>query len=255
MIIKSKTTISTHLAELKSRLLKSSISVIICSIIAFYYSDNVLEILVAPLMAHFPDKHFIFTGISDMFFITVHVAICSGLLISMPYILWQLYAFLKPGLYDKEKSILVPFLIASPTLFLFGALFAFYFILPMAWKFLLSFEINDLQSNNSIYFQPRINEYLSTVFSLLIVFGTAFQLPLIINALILFEIISTDFLITKRRLAILVIFCISALITPPDALSQIALAIPLILLYELSIISGKKLEKLKQSSSGGLKDA
>ena len=255
MIEQSSETLNSHLSELKFRIIKSLIVLAFFSIIAFYNCDRILDFLTQPLTLSAPGKSFIFTGITDMFYITVNISILTGLVVAIPYIIWQLYSFLKPGLYSKEKVILLPFLIASPLLFLIGALFAFYLILPVAWNFLLSFELNNLHGDNSIYFQPRINEYIGTVFSLLFAFGLAFQLPLILNALILFGIVGTEFLRKKRRIAILLIFCIAAVVTPPDAVSQIALAIPLILLYELSIISGKKLEILKQSTSGDLKDA
>lgn len=251
----SKQPLSSHLSELKFRILKSLVAVALFSMISFYNGDQILAILIKPLIAAAPKKSFIFTGITDMLYIKVNLSIFAGLIASIPYIIWQLYAFLKPGLYEKEKAVLIPFLVASPILFTVGALFAFYLILPLAWNFLLSFELSDLHNQHSIYFQPRINEYLSTVFSLLFGFGLAFQLPLILNGLILLGIVGTDLLIRKRRIAILVIFCVAAILTPPDAVSQIALAIPLILLYELSIITGKKLEILKQRTSGDLKDA
>jgi len=248
-------TLHFHLSELKFRIIKCLVVVAIFAIIAFYNFDTIITILIRPLIEIAPKKNFIFTGITDMFFLSVNISMITGFAISIPYILWQVYAFLKPGLHEKEKMFIIPFLIASPTLFLLGAFFAFYIILPLAWNFLLSFELSSIYNNNSISFQPRINEYISAISSILIAFGTAFQLPLILNILILLGIINTKLLIEKRRIAILLIFCIAAIVTPPDAMSQIALAIPLILLYELSIITGKKIEILKPDTSGDLQDA
>ena len=240
---------TTHLNELKKRVIFSLIAFLLGSIFCFFLAKQLFQFLIYPLTRLDADKHLIFTGLTEMFNVYLEIAVYGGFVLALPFILYQLYQFLAPGLYNNEKRILLPYLVASPILFILGSLLAYFLITPLAWKFFLSFEIPSFSGQTPITLEPRVSEYLSLVISLIMAFGLAFQLPLLITLLVLMGVIKTSSLIKKRRIAIMVIFIIAAIITPPDAISQIALAIPLILLYELSILVSKKLESDNDSTA------
>jgi sec-independent protein translocase protein TatC len=241
-MIKAIEDYASHLIELKGRMIKSIFAIFITSGFSFYFAKEIFQFLIDPLRKAHLDKPLIYTGLSDMFFVYIKIAIYGGISLALPIILFQIYSFLAPGLYKGEKRILIPYFIASPVLFILGAMMAYFLIMPLAWKFFLSFEITASEGFSAIVFEPRVNEYLSIVISLIMAFGITFQLPLVLTLLVLLGIISSDSLIKKRRIAVVAIFVLAAIITPPDAISQIALAIPLILLYELSVLVSKKIE-------------
>ena len=161
------------------------------------------------------------------------------------FFIWQLYLFIAPGLYKKEKTIIIPYLISSPLLFIIGVSIVYYYIFPLAWSFFVSFESdgNNAAGTLSIEFMPSVAEYLELVVQLMLAFGLAFQLPIILTLLAHANIITARSLAKKRRLAIVMIFIVAAILTPPDVLSQVGLAIPMLLLYELSIIACKWVQK------------
>ncbi len=176
----------------------------------------------------------IYTGMSEAFFTYLKLSIWSAFLIIIPVIAYNIYAFISPGLMKHEKAIILPTFIVAPILFYLGGFFVFYAVMPRAWIFFLSFE--DTTTSLPIVLEARISEYLSIVMQLVTAFGLAFELPVIMLILCVLDLISSNSLKSKRRFAVVIIFIISAILTPPDVLSQIALAIPLILLYEVSII-------------------
>ncbi|MCV3769745.1 MAG: twin-arginine translocase subunit TatC, partial [Wolbachia pipientis] len=167
----------------------------------------------------------------------------SALLFSFPVFAWKFYMFLAPGLYKRERAVLLPYLIATPVLFIMGAAVVYYYIFPLAWKFFITFENSSKLFGIPIEFMPSVSEYLDLVLQFMFAFGTAFQIPVILTLMVRVRLITTQSLSSKRRIAIVVIFIIAAVLTPPDVLSQIGLAVPMLILYELSILVCKYIEK------------
>ena len=231
-----KYTFKEHFLELKKRFL-IVITFFICAFICcYYFSDNIYGFILKHLakVAGVNERKVIYTGMAEAFFTYLKLSFWSAFLIIIPIISHQLYAFLSPGLLKDEKAIILPTLIAAPLLFYLGGSFVFYLVIPNAWQFFLSFE--DHNSLLPIVLEARISEYLSIVMQLITAFGIAFELPVLMLILSVLKLIPAQGLRNKRRFAIVIIFIIAAILTPPDVLSQIALAIPLIVLYEISII-------------------
>jgi sec-independent protein translocase protein TatC len=235
--------LSEHFAELKTRLI--IVSCFFCAAFCFFYykSEGIYLILVKPLSDIIGNegRRIIYTGLAEAFFTYLKIAAFASFIAIIPVISWQIYRFIAPGLYKNEKRIALAILGLSPILFAIGGLFVFYLVIPKAWQFFLSFELKD--SLVPLVLEARISEYLSLVLQLVIAFGLAFQLPIIFAILTLMGLLSSAFLQRKRRLAIVINFIIAGIITPPDVLSQIALALPMVLLYEISIVSCRFLEK------------
>ncbi len=234
-------TLKTHFIELKSRFLKTAVFFFMCFTISYYFKEQIYLYLVSPL-----ERKIIYTGLTEAFFTYIKITAFIAFILTIPMIALQTYCFISPGLYKKEREIALVILSCAPLLFLAGGGFVFYFVIPKAWHFFLSFELSD--SISPLVLEPRISEYLNLVIELIIAFGLAFQIPIIFAILALMKIVTADFLSRKRRPAIVIIFIIAGIITPPDALSQIALAIPMLLLYEISIVSCKFLENRGQNA-------
>lgn len=233
-----------HFIELRSRL-----SIIFCCfcilfLICYYYSADIYKYLLKPLSnaSSINSRSIIYTGLPEAFFAYLKLSAFGATILVFPIILIQIYLFLAPGLYKQEKKIVIVMLTLSPLLFLIGGALAFYILMPKALLFFLSFE--DRSTITPIILQAKISEYLSLVIHLILAFGISFQLPIIIVILKMMNIINIGSLKAKRRLAIVINFIIAGILTPPDVLSQIGLAIPLLLLYELSIILCKLFENL-----------
>ncbi len=233
-----------HLRELKKRLSYCVFAFIFACFISYFFSDKIYSFLLKPLAdaTDGENRRIIYTGLAEAFLTYLKLSIFSGLIISFPIIIYQIYAFIAPGLYKYEKPYFVSFLLASPILFLLGAILVYYFLLPIAWQFFLSFE-NDNIANLPIQLEARISEYLSLVTSLITAFGLAFQLPVIILILVKLGVISAEVLIKSRKYMIVILLLISAILTPPDVISQLAMFFPLYLLYEISIIIANKIAK------------
>lgn len=232
-----KVSLKAHLAELKKRILYSLSFFLVIFLIAYFYAQDLYFFLLNPLVKQWisPDKHMIYTNLAEIFFSYINLAYYFSLFITIPFMLCQLYVFIAPGLYKNEKKLLIPILVLSPILFIFGAIFVYYVIFPLAWNFFLNFEHNAI-GNIPIKLEAKVAEYLNLCLKMIIAFGTAFQMPIILVLLAKIGFISASSLRKKRRFAIVLIFIISAILTPPDVLSQIGLAIPMLILYELSII-------------------
>ena len=155
----------------------------------------------------------------------------------------QIWKFIAPGLYKHEKHAILPYLILTPVLFFLGGMLVYYLIMPLAIKFFLSFESTGLSTNLPIQLEAKVNEYLSLVMKLIFAFGISFQLPILLNLLARVGIVNSNYLKTRRRYVIVIIFALAAILTPPDPITQVGLAIPLLLLYELSILTVKFIEK------------
>lgn len=229
----------THLAELRTRLLWSLAVWLGASLLCYTFAAQIYDFLVHPLaqaMDGIGPRRLIYTNLTEAFFTYIKVALSAGLFLAFPFLLWQVWAFIAPGLYKKERAAFVPFLIATPVLFLIGAAFVYYLVMPAAWHFFLSFETTGMQTALPIQLEAKVNEYLDLVLTLIFAFGLCFELPVLLALLARAGLITVETLRNGRRYAIVLIFAVAAVLTPPDILSQILLAVPLMALYEISIL-------------------
>ncbi len=246
-----------HLIELRQRLLWSALSIIILFLFFYYFSENIYGFLVQPLadiMAETGrDRRLIFTAMHEAFFTYIKVAFFAAIFVAFPFIAMQIWMFIAPGLYKHEKSAFLPFLIATPILFFMGGALVYYYILPVAWKFFLSFESAGGAGAMPIQLEAKVNEYLSLVMRLIFAFGICFELPVVMSLLGKVGLATSKGMKEKRKYAIVMAFVAAAVLTPPDPISQIGLALPTILLYEISIICVRMIEK-KRGDVGGEDD-
>jgi len=230
-----------HLMELRQRLLWSVGAFFISFVICYYFSQQIYGFLAQPLANVLAeqgggDRRMIFTALYEAFFTYLKVAFFGAVFFSFPIWATQLWLFIAPGLYRSEKRTITPFLVASPFLFLAGAALAYYFIFPMAWHFFISFETPAGAGTVPIQLEAKVSEYLSLVMHMILAFGIAFQMPVLLVLLCKVGILDVQKLRKGRRYAIVGMFVTAAIITPPDVISQVGLAVPLILLYEISIL-------------------
>ena len=238
---------TSHFVELRSRLLKSIIFILFIFIISYIFAEQIYNFLVDPYAKAVKDdqisRRLIFTALHETFITYLKVAFFSAIFIGSPVLLIQIYKFIAPGLYKNEKQALLPYLIFTPILFLFGGLLVYYLIMPLAIKFFLSFESIGSNTSLPIQLEAKVNEYLSLIMRLIFAFGISFQLPILLNLLAKIGVVNSKYLKKTRRYVIVIIFTVAAILTPPDPITQIGLAIPLLLLYELSIFTVKFTEK------------
>ncbi len=247
-IEKSRAPLMYHLEEFRARLWKACCALILGFCISYYFSDYIYAFLVQPLANSYTDpssRRLIYTGLAEAFITYVHLSLFAGFFLAFPVIAYQFYMFLAPGMYKTERSVIKPYLIISPVLFFLGAALAYYYIFPLAWKFFLSFESHN-PKGLPIQLEARVSEYLSLVMQVIIAFGLTFQLPVVLTLLARVGLVTAAKLARGRKYALLVIVIVAAFLTPPDMLSQIGLSIPLYLLYELSIIACRYIEKRKK---------
>lgn len=232
-----------HFNELRTRMMWCLALFLMNFILCYFFAETIYNFLLQPLLNanNGENKKIIYTGLTEAFFTYLKLAYYGSLCLTIPIIFINIYQFLAPGLYKKEKKLVAPLMVASPVLFVLGMALVYYLIMPMAWQFFLSFE--NKETIIPIALEARISEYLSLIVHLMLAFGLAFQLPIILILLVKFNILTVESLRKKRRLAVVIIFAIAAIITPPDVISQIGLAIPLILLYEVSIFASRALTK------------
>tara|TARA_B110000438_G_C15812588_1_gene650323 strand:- start:1188 stop:1967 length:780 start_codon:yes stop_codon:yes gene_type:complete len=247
-----QTTFIDHLTELRSRLIKSFVFLLIFFIICYIFSENIYSFLVQPYAEAVKDdqlnRRLIFTALQETFLTYLKVAFFAAMFISSPIILTQLWKFIAPGLYKSEKRALLPYLIATPTLFLLGGMLVYYLVMPLAIKFFLSFETSAGVNSLPIQLEAKVNEYLSLIMRLILAFGISFQLPVLLSLLAKVGFVDSDYLKSRRKYVIIIIFIVAAILTPPDPITQIGLGIPLLILYELSILSVKIIEKKKKDA-------
>ena len=241
-----------HLTELRSRLIKSIFYLSIFFIISYIFSENIYNFLVSPYAEAVKNddvsRRMIFTALHETFIVYLKVAFFASLFISSPLILIQIWKFVAPGLYKNEKKALLPYLVATPLLFLLGGWLVYYLIMPLAIKFFLTFETSAQFGHLPIQLEAKVNEYLSLIMRLIFAFGLSFQLPVLLSLLARVGFIDSQYLKKRRKYVIVIIFAVAAILTPPDPITQIGLGIPLLILYELSILSVKIIEKKKKDA-------
>lgn len=247
-------TLPEHLIDFRRRVLFSLLAVLAGFIVAYIFAPDIYGFLVRPLAeaSNGEARRLIYTGLAEAFITYIKLAFWAGSILALPVIATQIWMFVAPGLYRHERRVFLPFLIASPLLFLAGAAMAYYLVFPLAWKFFLGFELPASSSGLPIQLEARVSEYLSLSMGIIFAFGLAFQLPIALVLLTYAGLLSAARLSGFRRYAIVLIFAVAAVITPPDVISQISLAIPMVVLYEVSIFAAKLIERNKRE---GIHDA
>ena len=231
---------TAHLEELRSRLITCAVAVGVGFLLSYGFKKQLFDILVAPLArAMQAGDTLIYTNLPEAFFTFLKVSLLSGLMVASPVIIYQFWMFVAPGLYDREKKLLVPIILLSSFFFVGGSLFGYFIVFPWGFKFFLGF------ASETIRPLPSMKEYLSFSSKLLLAFGLVFELPLVITFLAKLGIVSVEFLKKNRKYALLLFFAGAAILTPPDVVTQVMMAMPLMLLYEVSIIGARIFGKKK----------
>ena len=238
-----KKPLMSHLVELRKRLITSAVVVGVCFAVTYAFSEKLFEILAYPLKANLPEgDRLIYTNLPEMFFVYIKTGLVAAVLLAAPFIFYQVWVFVAPGLYRKEKRYLLPFVFFSTLLFVGGALFGYFIVFPFGFRFFLGF------SNEYIQALPSVKQYFSLSIKLLLGFGIIFELPVVAFFLSRIGILTADLMRRQRKYAILLIFVVAAILTPPDVITQLMMAGPLVLLYEVSVIIVKVTGKKKKVS-------
>ena len=225
---------TAHLEELRRRLITCFIAVGVGFVLSYGFKEELFKILLIPLLSVMKaGEELIFTGLPEAFFTYLKVAFLSGLIIASPVLIYQFWMFVAPGLYKKERHTLIPIIILSSLFLIGGSMFGYFIVFPLGFKFFLGF------SNETIHARLSIKEYLGLASKLLLAFGIVFELPIVITFLARLGIVSVDFLKKNRKYALLLFFVGAALLTPPDVVTQVMMALPLMVLYEISIIGAR----------------
>lgn len=242
-----------HLVELRQRLLRSAVALLAAFLVCFFFAEEIFAFLQQPLADILREsgtdervRRMIFTNLTEVFFTYVKVAFFAGAFFACPIFLTQIWKFVAPGLYKTEKNAFLPYLAATPALFFIGGSLVYYVIFPLASRFFLSFETPGGPDALPIELEARVGEYLSLMMKLIFAFGLCFQLPVIMTLLARVGLATSKGMAEKRKYAIVGVFIVAAVFTPPDPISQISLALPIILLYEISIYMAKWVERKRE---------
>lgn len=244
--------LTMHLVELRRRLLWSFVALALAMGLCFLYVKPIYGFLVAPLadaMGPESTNRLIYTGLTEAFFTYMKVAFFAGFFVTFPFIAMQFWRFAAPGLYARERRAFLPFLMATPVLFAAGGAFVYYIVMPMAWRFFLGFQSTGAETALPIQLEARVGEYLDLIMVLVIAFGMCFQMPVVFALLGRAGILTAAALRRARRYAIVAIFVVAAVITPPDILSQFLLAVPMMVLYEISILLVAGMERKRRDAA------
>ncbi|MCD6270004.1 MAG: twin-arginine translocase subunit TatC [Deltaproteobacteria bacterium] len=238
--------LTDHLEELRRRLIVVSVAIAVSTLGSYYFSEDLFRILMAPLLVAMPsDGGLIFTGLTETFFTYLKISLLAGFFIASPVVIFQIWRFSAPGLYAREKRYVFPFVFSATLFFVGGALFGYFVVFPFGFKFFMGFATDFIRP------MPSVKEYFSFAVRMLFAFGVVFELPVVTAFLALFGLIRAQTLASKRKYAVLGAFVVAAVLTPPDIISQLMMAGPIIILYELSIIVAricgrKKVEKVEE---------
>ncbi|WP_424981296.1 twin-arginine translocase subunit TatC [Maritalea sp. S77] len=247
-VAQSEAPLMEHLVELRQRLIYSLVAVAVLFVACFFFASQIFNILLGPFeraVGNIEDVELIYTAPQEFFFTQLKVALFSAIFLAFPVIAIQIYRFIAPGLYKRERRAFLPFIVATPILFILGASLVYFGVMPLAMKFFISLEQTG-SGQASIQMVTRVSEYLSLTMTLLLAFGFCFQLPVILVLLATAELISSDNLKSWRKYAIVGILTLAAFLTPPEPMTQLGLAVPVFLLYELSILAVRLVERSRK---------